>query len=95
MPLNVNSLLELQALAFPLIKSLGGPDIAGDYLQPGGEKLLEGAAVLREAAEVLEVAGQDLAADGKLDDLDAIIREAKDVPGAVALLLGGDPPGGE
>lgn len=63
--MNVSDLLEIQALAFPLIKAFGGPDIAEDFIRPGGDYLKDGAAVLRAAAELLETAGTSLE-DGQL-----------------------------
>ncbi len=90
--MNIAQLLNLQALAFPLIQTFGGPDIANDFIKPGGEYLAEGATVLREAADVLEVAGVGLA-DGRLtmDEIEAVLSEFVELKEAIAKLADKDP----
>jgi len=74
---------QLQVFAYPLIKALGGPDIAqevedkADVLLESGNLLADAAAVLHAAAAAME--------DGMLtdDEIDEIITMAEDLPDAL------------
>jgi len=88
--MKIEQLLQLQTLAFPLISMVGGPDIPGEFIKPGAKYLHYGANVLREAADVLEVAGTALD-DGRvtMTEIEAVFAEyteLKDVAGAIKLL---------
>ncbi len=65
--MDIKTILELQALAFPLIKLFGGPDIQTEFIQPGAAYLDQGAAVLHAAGNLLAAAGQAMA-DGVMTE---------------------------
>lgn len=86
---DVGSLLQIQTLAFPLVKTFGGPDIPTDYLKPTATKLIEAGATLHQVATILDLAGKALE-DGYLDpaEIDAIILQAETAVAAIEELVG-------
>lgn len=89
----------LQALLWPLIRSLTGFDVAGFLSQAPATALSACGNLLHQAGEVFDAAAQGIA-DGRLtmDDVNRIVGEADDLPGALAAieaalgLGGGDSP---
>jgi|GEM_PF-6573712 len=73
----------IQEFAYPLIASLGGPDIRGE-LEDRSDVLLEAADVLEEAAVLFNLAGAALA-DGILDmdEISEIVARASTLPDAL------------
>lgn len=85
---DINSILQLQTLAFPLIKMVGGPDIGEDILQPTSAHLYRAGDVLKQSSDVLLAASAALA-DGRLEmsEIDIIVEEAGEVQDALQRLL--------
>lgn len=85
----------LQALLWPLIRSLTGFDVAAFLAQAPATALGACGNLLHQAGELFDVAAQGLA-DGRLtaDEVNRLVGEADDLPGALraieaALGLGG------
>lgn len=88
MALEIKDILQLQSIAFPLIRTFGGPDIAGEFIKPGAGYLADGGELLIQVGEFLKVAGEKLE-DGTLteDELNAVLAEFDDIgPAADALI---------
>lgn len=85
---DVDSLVSLQSLAFPLIRALGGPDVAAaiasgaPYLDAVGDVLHEAGDVFKAAAE----AERDGVATRP--EIDAVVAEAIDAQVAATKLWG-------
>ena len=85
---DVDSLVSLQSLAFPLVRALGGPDIAeaissgAPYLDAVGDLLHEAGDVFKAAAE----AERDGVATRP--EIDAVVAEFSDAQGAATKLWG-------
>lgn len=96
MKFQINDLLQLQSLAFPLIKMVGGPDIPRDVLEPTAGHLTSAGQTLKEASDVLLAAGAALE-DGhlSLDEINGILAEANEAKDAFVKLTGGDEPEGD
>lgn len=92
---NIQDIVQLQTMVFPLIKMVGGPDIPEDILKPTSDHLFRAGAVLKESADVLMEAAQALS-DGylTLDEINLIIGEAHDVSEAIERLTNPNGNGG-
>jgi hypothetical protein len=92
---DVDSLLGLQALVFPLVKMLGGPDLPA-LIAGGADTLPLFEDALRQVADVFGAAhaGEH---DGVLTrpEVDAVIKETQDVKLAVVALLANLKPGSQ
>lgn len=93
MQLDANSVLELQGIVFPIVHSLGGPDIVNDVTKPVGERFLLAAAGLQEISDLARVIGEDLSDNGQIDHLDAILAEWNEIPDAVRAVVARSPHG--
>jgi len=75
----------IQTMLFPLVKALGGPDIAADYMLPAGEEIHDAAVAFHEIGEFLDAVGNALKSGHiSQEDIDLIIAEAADIETAVA-----------
>lgn len=86
----IQDIVQLQTMVFPLIKMLGGPDVPEDILKPTSANLFRVGVVLKESTDVVMEAAQALD-DGhlSLDEINAIIGEAVDVKEAIDRLRHG------
>jgi len=79
---------QLQVFAYPLIKALGGPDIAAEVADKA-EVLTESAELFEQVAALLHLAATAME-DGVLTDaeVDELITEAEDIPSALYAIQG-------